>query len=1102
MDFERDIIHEYIQPKLNVEALSYGENVEFCDLRWGVDTVGMDIIDSSKKVLDVCFDEIDNCRPYMVVLLGNRYGWIPDSKTYTAIVENRFTFVDDMIEKSITELEIKYGALSKGQLSKVFFYFRNFEGDIPEEYKCENEESEKKLNELKKNILAMSGSNVKTYSVKWDRQSKILKGIDEFKALLFKDLRKALQNDWEKYLKLSEFDKNQRQHWNYARQKNTEFYGRQHVVDELMLHIKNKQILEISGEVGSGKSCIMGHLAFELGKEGYIVLPIFCGLTPSCSTTSGLVQYMVHYFEKAVFCNVFSEHIEDNEDSLKKLHNYYVAYQNTGKRLVILIDAIDQLTDNERNDLRFLPRSSMFNIKVVISHSMTSGFKSNDQYILGKLNKSDIVGIIKNNLKMKSKELNNEVIELIQQKKNSNNPLYLRMIIQRLLMFNKNDFEKIRDIDSTINGIHVYGLGLVRDFPEELEAACQEMIKKIVSHNREFYELVLNILFLSRYGLRETDIEHIVEGKKLKWNRLDFAQMMNYMWEFIIIREDGRYDFAHKCFRTSVSVSDEKKYLIHKSLISHFNALDILDPVKQLELPYHCFKAHNTDVLMLYIKDVIDAYEDVDNELINENILNIISSNIYEMMVQDTLGMMQDVCDMALEDERLYEQVSKFINHFMIKRLGYVEEQILPMYYLLLEQMKVMQKSIRIYLDTDIVYYIEHKFKSIYFDSKVPSRINKNNVILVHTIVSIISDIYLNISKCLDRLTGDYYDVALELNVRAIMLLEIIKDAGFSIGIEYYDDTNTRLMIQLSKHYECLAHYYVVRNDVIDGIKAKKLLNQAVNINFSLLNNIDTRREIYYNRLTETYLKVCELLISNDLDKKELKYAYIIAEKCLHVRRDMLHDKKGEIEVLLMLSKISAVRQDVIRAFAFAKYYFIGCEHLLDGEKKYENYINLVSAYRWLIELSCKYGNKIDNSMIKNQKKELDKFEAWVNSLYSVLLKDMEVKIAEVSIDIPLSVPSADDIYWNNKKKSTIIKKTLFWEKIIVLFSLTGCLCIIHRLKTNRVDFSKIDFAIEMIIFFLCLMCVAILVWALTNLYETRNYNYYIEKLKDTVDPD
>ena len=40
----------------------------------------METNEGSKKVLEVCLDEIDRCQPPMVVLLGYRYGWIPDEK--------------------------------------------------------------------------------------------------------------------------------------------------------------------------------------------------------------------------------------------------------------------------------------------------------------------------------------------------------------------------------------------------------------------------------------------------------------------------------------------------------------------------------------------------------------------------------------------------------------------------------------------------------------------------------------------------------------------------------------------------------------------------------------------------------------------------------------------------------------------------------------------------------------------------------------------------------------------------------------------------------------------------------------------------------------
>ena len=38
MQVERDVIHTIVIPKLRLIAQKYGEDVEVCDLRWGVNT--------------------------------------------------------------------------------------------------------------------------------------------------------------------------------------------------------------------------------------------------------------------------------------------------------------------------------------------------------------------------------------------------------------------------------------------------------------------------------------------------------------------------------------------------------------------------------------------------------------------------------------------------------------------------------------------------------------------------------------------------------------------------------------------------------------------------------------------------------------------------------------------------------------------------------------------------------------------------------------------------------------------------------------------------------------------------------------------------------
>lgn len=42
MQAERDAIHTTVVPELRAMAQQYGENVEACDLRWGVNTGDLD----------------------------------------------------------------------------------------------------------------------------------------------------------------------------------------------------------------------------------------------------------------------------------------------------------------------------------------------------------------------------------------------------------------------------------------------------------------------------------------------------------------------------------------------------------------------------------------------------------------------------------------------------------------------------------------------------------------------------------------------------------------------------------------------------------------------------------------------------------------------------------------------------------------------------------------------------------------------------------------------------------------------------------------------------------------------------------------------------
>lgn len=129
--FERDIIHTRVAPAINNIACQYGESVSFCDLRWGVNTMDMGSEEAARKVLSVCLKEIDNCYPYMLVILGERFGWVPDRQLIAEAAKQANFRLDD-VEQSATALEIEYGALSDPErLKHTLFYFRSTGKNAP-----------------------------------------------------------------------------------------------------------------------------------------------------------------------------------------------------------------------------------------------------------------------------------------------------------------------------------------------------------------------------------------------------------------------------------------------------------------------------------------------------------------------------------------------------------------------------------------------------------------------------------------------------------------------------------------------------------------------------------------------------------------------------------------------------------------------------------------------------------------------------------------------------------------------------------------------------------------------------------------------------------
>lgn len=147
MHSERDYLVKYVFPELKERCIKKGLALVDVDLRWGVTEEEAE----QGKAIEICLDEIENCKPFFIGILGERYGWTPES--YQVPDYAKYDWLREF-EKghSITALEIYHGVLNKKEMKpRAFFYFRNpgFIKDVPEvkqpEVKAESGISANKL---------------------------------------------------------------------------------------------------------------------------------------------------------------------------------------------------------------------------------------------------------------------------------------------------------------------------------------------------------------------------------------------------------------------------------------------------------------------------------------------------------------------------------------------------------------------------------------------------------------------------------------------------------------------------------------------------------------------------------------------------------------------------------------------------------------------------------------------------------------------------------------------------------------------------------------------------------------------------------------------
>lgn len=556
MQAERDMIHKVVFPAVRKKLKKYGEYVEEVDLRWGVDTLSLSEEESGHMVMRVCIDAIDRCVPYFIVLLGERYGWIPQENLFANLNDSRFESFEKDI--SITEMEIRYGALEKEMnAEKCIFCFRNPEVSdmIPKEYQKdylpESEVHQEKLNLLKQKIRARYENNIIDYTASWDEKENCVSGLEQFAKMLEEKLMELIVKEGvlDKAESLEERIAINAEH---TKQQHSSIY-----VSRPMLEMKASMGLIttkhvwLSGEAGTGKTAFLTQMAVNSEKSG-VKNVIYYGGNPECADVDTFLKWMIYELEKNI-----GRPVKLESGSRRYYMDKIIALTKLLKeQLVVYIDAIDQM-DVEIKwvlvQLALLQKKQIKFIVTSVEHLKDCGIEEAKEVFsslpIKELTDTEVDAMIRKIARRRGKSLDVKVRMLIGKKKSMRNPLCLSLMMQRLFMMDATEFSKAEALAPGMYGISRYMQALVMEAGESVEELVATVIAKVKELMQDVdVDRILGMLSVAPQGLRMCTLLAL----NPEMNNVQIEKLLYFLYDVLEETEDGRWVFKHRLLKKNV----------------------------------------------------------------------------------------------------------------------------------------------------------------------------------------------------------------------------------------------------------------------------------------------------------------------------------------------------------------------------------------------------------------------------------------------------------------------------------------------------------------------------------------------------------------------
>lgn len=610
MQAERDELIKFVFPQLRSLCDSRGVVWGEVDLRWGI----TDEEKAEGKVLPLCLEEIKNCRPYFIGLLGERYGWVPDDFPQ-GIIESE-PWLEQYRSHSVTELEILHGVLNDTAMADhAFFYFRDpeYARNIPKEQKHLFEE------ELLPDDIRHFGLEQAEYRAD-QRKRKLQLLKDRIRRSGFpvrenypdpKTLGELVLNDMHQVIDRlfpegsapDPLSRETDDHWLYAHAKSAVYLVRQEYYDALDAHAGSCGSLSLAvlGEAGSGKSALLSAWAIRY-KEAYpdvLVIPHFIGATSSSSDSLVIMRRIMGELQTRFN---LQEAVPDKPEEIIHAFGQLLEIAAGKGKVIIILDGLNQIDDSySALDLVWIPENLPPNIRLIVSTLPGRPLveitrREWKTLTVEPFTEGERRVFVQRYLKQYSKKLPDSFIDEIARASQTSSPIFIKTLLEEL---------RISGNHQTLSRkLEVY---LGANTVEELYERILERYEQ--DYDRERSGLVrdaLTSIAAARYGLSEKELLEILGDGSLPIPHAVWAPLFQATRE-MLTNSTGLLAISHQNFKYAIGkryLNDSvKKQYAHSRLADYFRGKHI-GGRKVDELPFQLASAGRLNELHEFAVDL------------------------------------------------------------------------------------------------------------------------------------------------------------------------------------------------------------------------------------------------------------------------------------------------------------------------------------------------------------------------------------------------------------------------------------------------------------------------------------------------------------------